>query len=68
LPYEVTSRNFLYCLPPHRRIRPRQTHAPLQLTQICGQWRAVPLATPEIWNSMCLEFLAGPYEGLSELF
>ncbi|KAJ7902995.1 hypothetical protein B0H13DRAFT_2513053 [Mycena leptocephala] len=56
LPYELTTKIFIYCLPFHRRVRPEPTQAPLQLSQICNHWRAVALATPELWSSILLEF------------
>ncbi|KAJ7817975.1 hypothetical protein B0H14DRAFT_3148003 [Mycena olivaceomarginata] len=56
LPYELTAKIFSYCLPIHRRVRPDQTKASLQVAQICGHWRAIALATPELWSSVLLEF------------
>ncbi|KAJ7138396.1 hypothetical protein C8R44DRAFT_976121 [Mycena epipterygia] len=68
LPYELTSQIFIHCLPLHRRVRPGRKRAPLQLAQICGQWRAVALATPELWSSIYLEFpTGGPYDGIPML-
>ncbi|KAJ7141928.1 hypothetical protein C8R43DRAFT_586076 [Mycena crocata] len=69
LPYELTSDIFLRCLPSHRRIRPGRKLAPLQLSQICSQWRAVALATPELWSSIYLEFTPQvPYDAIPWLF
>ncbi|KAJ7752263.1 hypothetical protein B0H14DRAFT_3896675 [Mycena olivaceomarginata] len=41
IPYELTAKIFSYCLPVHRRVRPNQTKAPLQVAQICGHWRSL---------------------------
>ncbi|KAJ7208333.1 hypothetical protein GGX14DRAFT_319385, partial [Mycena pura] len=49
LPPEITSRIFVHCLPHHGRVRPSPRSAPLVLTQVCGQWRAVALSTGELW-------------------
>ncbi|KAJ6583500.1 hypothetical protein DFH09DRAFT_1360132 [Mycena vulgaris] len=64
LPYELTSKIFIYCLPLHRRVRPCQNRAPLLLAQICSQWRAVALRTPELWSSIYLGQPENPYNGL----
>lgn len=63
IPYELTAKIFSYCLPVHRRVRPDQTKAPLQVAQICGHWRAIALATPELWSSVLLEFGENNYSG-----
>ncbi|KAJ7175146.1 hypothetical protein C8R43DRAFT_598563 [Mycena crocata] len=69
LPYELTSKIFLHCLPLDRRIRPGRKRAPLQLSQICSHWRAVALATPELWSSIYLEFSRRvDYEGVPWIF
>ncbi|KAJ7939520.1 hypothetical protein B0H13DRAFT_1587148, partial [Mycena leptocephala] len=62
LPYELTAKIFSYCLPA-RRVRPDLTKAPLQVAQICGHWRAIALATPELWSSVLLEFWGNNYSG-----
>jgi hypothetical protein len=43
------------------KARPNQ--APLQVAQICGHWRAIALATPELWSSVLLEFRENNYSG-----
>jgi hypothetical protein len=68
LPYELTSKIFVHCLPVHRRVRPQRQRAPLLLAQICSHWRAVALTTPELWSSIYLEFVGNNYEGLSTMF
>ncbi|KAJ7192007.1 hypothetical protein GGX14DRAFT_596446 [Mycena pura] len=52
LPPEITSHIFVHCLPHHGRVRPSPRSAPLVLTQICGQWRAIALSTGELWSSL----------------
>ncbi|KAJ7718276.1 hypothetical protein B0H16DRAFT_1609575 [Mycena metata] len=39
------------------RVRPSPKLAPLLLAQICGDWRAVAISIPELWNSIHLNFL-----------
>ncbi|KAJ6566281.1 hypothetical protein B0H19DRAFT_1257534 [Mycena capillaripes] len=69
LPYELISEIFILCLPLHRRVRPGRKRAPLLLAQICGHWRSIALATPELWRSIYLEFpIDFPYDGISTLF
>ncbi|KAF7336269.1 hypothetical protein MVEN_02175200 [Mycena venus] len=43
---------------------------PLLVAQICSYWRAVALATPELWTSIYLEFpqVAAAYDGFPMLF
>ncbi|KAJ7222522.1 hypothetical protein GGX14DRAFT_177965 [Mycena pura] len=52
LPAEITSRIFIQCLPHHGRVRHSPYSAPLLLTGICGQWRAIALSTGELWSSL----------------
>ncbi|KAJ7673788.1 hypothetical protein DFH06DRAFT_1173284 [Mycena polygramma] len=69
LPYELVSDIFVLCLPLHRRLRPGRKRAPLHLAQICGYWRAIALALPELWRSMYLELPTGNlYDGVAMLF
>ncbi|KAJ6477822.1 hypothetical protein C8R47DRAFT_1139563 [Mycena vitilis] len=69
LPYELISDIFLLCLPLHRRVRPGRKLAPLHLAQICGYWRAIALALPELWRSIYLEIPTGNlYDGVAMLF
>ncbi|KAJ7033925.1 hypothetical protein C8F04DRAFT_1395774 [Mycena alexandri] len=56
LPFELTSKIFVLCLPIRGRVRPHGKLAPLLLAQICTQWRAVALKTPQLWRSIHLEF------------
>ncbi|KAJ7870506.1 hypothetical protein B0H13DRAFT_1553445, partial [Mycena leptocephala] len=48
LPNEITARIFVHCLPSHGE-RPSPQTAPLLPAQICRHWRAVALATCELW-------------------
>ncbi|KAJ6535203.1 hypothetical protein DFH09DRAFT_1369627 [Mycena vulgaris] len=69
LPHELASKIFINTLPSHRRVRPGRKRAPLQLAQVCSQWRAVALGTPELWSSIYFEFpTGGTYDGLPILF
>ncbi|KAF7354354.1 F-box domain-containing protein [Mycena venus] len=69
LPYELISHIFIYCLPLRRRVRPHWNRAPLNLASICSQWRAVAIATPELWTSIYLVFDGrDAYDGIPLLF
>nr|GAT57138.1 predicted protein [Mycena chlorophos] len=59
-PNEITSAIFVACLPGHGRVRPSAHRAPLLVAQICRQWRAVALATTELWCSLDVELRRGP--------
>jgi hypothetical protein len=52
LPPEISSHIFLHAIPTHSK--PSSLTAPLLLTQICRQWRAIALATPSLWQSLTL--------------
>ena len=49
LPVEILSKIFLHCLPDNFVFLPCTTMAPVILSQICGYWRQVALATPNLW-------------------
>ncbi|KAF8208043.1 hypothetical protein K438DRAFT_1961556 [Mycena galopus ATCC 62051] len=69
LPFELISKIFISCLPLRRRVRPHRNRAPLNLASICGQWRAVAIATPELWASVNLDFYGrDAYDGIPILF
>ncbi|KAJ7162390.1 hypothetical protein C8R46DRAFT_1353335 [Mycena filopes] len=51
LPTEITSTIFVHCLPPHGRVKPSSSRAPLLLAQICHDWREIALATCALWTS-----------------
>ncbi|KAJ7479704.1 hypothetical protein FB451DRAFT_1239641 [Mycena latifolia] len=50
LPVEITSHIFLHSIPKNKE--PSSYTAPLLLTQICRQWRAIALAAPNLWQSL----------------
>ncbi|KAJ7718598.1 hypothetical protein DFH07DRAFT_933541 [Mycena maculata] len=52
LPFEVTSRIFVHCLPAHGRVSPSPSNAPLILAQICRDWRDIAVSTCELWSSI----------------
>ncbi|KAJ6536029.1 hypothetical protein B0H19DRAFT_1182711 [Mycena capillaripes] len=69
LPFELRSKIFCFCLPSDGRVRPSATAAPLLLAQVCRHWRAVALATPQLWCSIFFEFYPDPpYAGLGSLY
>ncbi|KAJ6454378.1 hypothetical protein C8R45DRAFT_601914 [Mycena sanguinolenta] len=69
LPFELRSKIFCLCLPSDGRVRPSPTTAPLLLAQVCKHWRAVALATPELWSSVFFEFSPDPpYADLGSLY
>ncbi|KAJ6505012.1 hypothetical protein C8R45DRAFT_543796 [Mycena sanguinolenta] len=57
LPNEITARIFVHCLPNHGE-RPSPQAAPLLPAQICRHWRAVALATCELWSRL---YIRWPY-------
>ncbi|KAJ7162389.1 hypothetical protein C8R46DRAFT_1353334 [Mycena filopes] len=52
LPTEITSAIFVHCLPPHGRVEPSTSRAPLLLTRICHDWREIALETCALWTSV----------------
>ncbi|KAJ6589949.1 hypothetical protein DFH09DRAFT_1140504 [Mycena vulgaris] len=53
LPPEITQQIFGACLPDAgSRPTKRSQQAPLLLTQICKEWRAIALDTPQLWQSI----------------
>ncbi|KAJ6626020.1 hypothetical protein B0H10DRAFT_1999952 [Mycena sp. CBHHK59/15] len=62
LPFEITSKIFLHCLPhnsssQYHQIRPypSRDEAPIILTRICQDWRTIALSTPFLWTYVCIE-------------
>ncbi|KAJ7276631.1 hypothetical protein C8J57DRAFT_1466121 [Mycena rebaudengoi] len=54
LPSEIASHIFSVSIPTDSDAPPSRHTAPLLLTQICRLWRAIALATPSLWQSICL--------------
>ncbi|KAJ7244650.1 hypothetical protein B0H12DRAFT_805930 [Mycena haematopus] len=50
LPPEITAKIFVWCLDGGRR--PLPSVAPLLLTHICHDWRALALSTPALWDTI----------------
>ncbi|KAF7309302.1 F-box domain-containing protein [Mycena indigotica] len=61
LPYELTAKIFIACLPRDRRIQPKPGNAPLLLAQVCRKWREATLCTPELWRA--ISFYLGREKG-----
>ncbi|KAK7050621.1 hypothetical protein R3P38DRAFT_2488649, partial [Favolaschia claudopus] len=69
VPYELTSKIFILCLPRNTRVRPNPRTTPLLLAQICSRWRVIALSLPELWNSLFLDFdRRVQYDGISAMF
>ncbi|KAJ7271226.1 hypothetical protein C8J57DRAFT_1180290 [Mycena rebaudengoi] len=51
LPFDITSEIFTHCLL-HDEPLPHPDHAPIVLTRICHEWRAIALNTPRIWSGV----------------
>ncbi|KAJ7493492.1 hypothetical protein FB451DRAFT_1214610 [Mycena latifolia] len=60
LPFEITSKIFVDCLPEDSegimRPYPSQDEAPLVFTRVCRDWRAVAISTPTLWTRLRIEF------------
>ncbi|KAJ7724845.1 hypothetical protein B0H16DRAFT_1595355, partial [Mycena metata] len=66
LPPEITSEIFLCCLPETREfdvLNPRE--APLLLTHICGAWRQIAIATPQLWTTFYIADENGIFDDLA---
>ncbi|KAJ7038868.1 hypothetical protein C8F04DRAFT_330840 [Mycena alexandri] len=55
LPFEITSKIFLDCLPDPVRPYPSQDEAPLVLTRVCRDWRTIALSTSMLWDHVRIE-------------
>ncbi|KAJ6544186.1 hypothetical protein B0H19DRAFT_297100 [Mycena capillaripes] len=53
LPVELTSKIFVYCLPPFSASQPFTQDQPpaVLLSHVCSHWRSVAFATQELWDS-----------------
>ncbi|KAJ7030089.1 hypothetical protein C8F04DRAFT_1042727 [Mycena alexandri] len=59
LPTEITAEIFKWCIDTGMRLLP--SVAPLLLTRICRQWRALALSTPALWDTISeIEFGVHP--------
>lgn len=56
LPPEVLSEIFLYCIPHEQFPVACRTQAPLLLTQVSAGWRALALASPDLWTSLHINY------------
>ena len=52
LPVELARIVFLFCLPDAPFVTHHRREAPLNISGVCRFWRAVALATPELWSSL----------------
>ncbi|KAJ7462172.1 hypothetical protein FB451DRAFT_984279, partial [Mycena latifolia] len=50
LPPEITSENFVNCLPNINNSQPDPLKAPLLLLNICSTWKKFVLSTPALWD------------------
>ncbi|KAF7311270.1 F-box domain-containing protein [Mycena kentingensis (nom. inval.)] len=57
LPSEIVSEIFIHCLPLYPKCPPllgTDSTSPTALSQICGLWRAIAHATPQLWRGIAL--------------
>ncbi|KAJ6589946.1 hypothetical protein DFH09DRAFT_1140499 [Mycena vulgaris] len=61
LPPEITQQIFRACLPSigASPAQPLSQQAPVVLTHICRDWRAIALDTPELWQSIAVDTSTG---------
>ncbi|KAK1235057.1 hypothetical protein PQX77_001722 [Marasmius sp. AFHP31] len=52
VPEDVCREIFMHCLPSIDFISPSTGHAPLLLTTVCRQWRAIAVSMPKLWSSI----------------
>ncbi|KAF7311277.1 WD40 repeat-like protein [Mycena kentingensis (nom. inval.)] len=54
IPDEILSEIFLQCIPPYPECPPLfGVYSPSKLGQICGHWKRVAHATPQLWRAIC---------------
>ncbi|KAF7324183.1 NAD(P)-binding protein [Mycena kentingensis (nom. inval.)] len=58
IPVEITAKIFTHCVPDPASVNPGA--APLLLTQICADWRAIAHSTPTLWNNLHIEVSPSP--------
>ncbi|KAF9042260.1 hypothetical protein BJ165DRAFT_261220 [Panaeolus papilionaceus] len=51
-PDDVLAEIFIRCLPLDGKVVPYHLDAPLVFSLVCRQWRAVSLATPQLWSTL----------------
>ena len=56
LPSELLSLIFSFCLPDERYPNPSPTTAPLLPARVCSSWRRIAKSTPELWDSVHLNY------------
>ncbi|KAF8962747.1 hypothetical protein BDZ97DRAFT_1662631 [Flammula alnicola] len=64
LPPEILAEIFTYCIPDERFPIPCQTEAPLLLTHVSAQWRALALSIPDLWTALHINY-KDPAEDIS---
>ncbi|KAJ8088271.1 hypothetical protein PM082_022343 [Marasmius tenuissimus] len=52
VPEDIYREIFMHCLPRADFISPSTGHAPLLLTAVCRQWRAIAVSMPKLWSSI----------------
>ncbi|KAJ6577756.1 hypothetical protein B0H19DRAFT_1370851 [Mycena capillaripes] len=55
IPFEITVKIFLHCLP-EEPPEPNPTEAPMLLSAVCRAWRDMALNTPLLWSSLKIEW------------
>ncbi|KAJ7271210.1 hypothetical protein C8J57DRAFT_1468329 [Mycena rebaudengoi] len=50
LPFDITYEIFIHCLLANELPLPHPDHAPIVLTRVCQEWRAIALNSPRIWS------------------
>ena len=56
LPPEILAEIFAYCLPSESFPIPSRSEAPLLLTQVSSHWRALAIATPDLWTAIHINY------------
>ncbi|KAF9524826.1 hypothetical protein CPB83DRAFT_860538, partial [Crepidotus variabilis] len=56
LPPELLAEIFTFCLPTDQFHVPSCIEAPLVLTHVSSQWRAIALSTPHLWSSLHINY------------
>lgn len=56
VPLDVLCEIFAHCLPAHRNPTTGAWECPMLLTRVCSIWRALALASPELWARIHIPF------------